>query len=173
MATGPRYKVPFRRRREGRTNYHTRRKLIISRKPRLVLRKSLKHLRVQLITAEPGGDRTHVSVMSTELKRYSYTGSTSNTPAAYLTGLLAGYRMKSAGWNEAILDLGLHPSTRGSRLYAAVKGVRDAGVHVPCDEEVFPGEERIRGEVIAEHTGVDIPSQFDSALEKIKNEFEV
>ncbi|MDD3873796.1 MAG: 50S ribosomal protein L18, partial [Methanosarcina sp.] len=30
MATGPRYKVPFRRRREGRTNYHLRLNLLIS-----------------------------------------------------------------------------------------------------------------------------------------------
>ena len=30
MATGPRYKVAFRRRREGRTNYYTRKKLLSS-----------------------------------------------------------------------------------------------------------------------------------------------
>ncbi|MEJ2242859.1 MAG: 50S ribosomal protein L18, partial [Candidatus Bathyarchaeota archaeon] len=31
MATGPRYRVPFRRRREGKTNYRTRRALVLSR----------------------------------------------------------------------------------------------------------------------------------------------
>ena len=30
MATGPRYKVAFRRRREGRTNYYTRKNLHVS-----------------------------------------------------------------------------------------------------------------------------------------------
>jgi len=36
MATGPRYRVPFRRRREGRTNYHRRLRLLLSKKPRMV-----------------------------------------------------------------------------------------------------------------------------------------
>jgi large subunit ribosomal protein L18 len=38
----PTYKMPFRRRREGKTNYTKRLKLLLSRKPRLVVRKSLK-----------------------------------------------------------------------------------------------------------------------------------
>jgi len=43
MATGPRYKVPMRRRREVRTDYHQRLRLLKSGKPRLVARKSNKH----------------------------------------------------------------------------------------------------------------------------------
>ncbi|MGM0388528.1 MAG: 50S ribosomal protein L18, partial [Natrinema limicola] len=42
MATGPRYKVPMRRRREVRTDYHQRLRLLKSGKPRLVARKSNK-----------------------------------------------------------------------------------------------------------------------------------
>jgi large subunit ribosomal protein L18 len=114
-----------------------------------------------------------VSTITTELKKYGYNCSTSNTSAAYLAGLLMGYRMVKAGCTSAILDLGLHPSTKGSKLYAALKGVIDAGVEVPCDEEIFPSEERIRGEVASEYNGSDIPAQFDAALEKIKSEFEV
>ncbi|MHC1583196.1 MAG: 50S ribosomal protein L18 [Methanosarcinales archaeon] len=172
MARGPGYKVAFRRRREGRTDYHKRRRLIISGRPRLVIRKSLKHIRIQLVTAEEGGDRTHVSAVSTELKKYSYTCSTSNTSAAYLTGLLMGYRMLNAGWNSAILDIGLHPSIKGSKIYAAVKGVVDAGVDIPCDETVFPSDERIRGQVAAEYNGREIPAQFETAIERIKNLYE-
>ncbi|MEM3964737.1 MAG: 50S ribosomal protein L18, partial [Thermofilaceae archaeon] len=37
MARSGRYKVPFRRRREGVTNYYKRRRLILSGKPRLVV----------------------------------------------------------------------------------------------------------------------------------------
>ena len=70
MATGPRYKVPFRRRREGRTDYHFRYKLILSRKPRLVIRKGNKNINLQLIVAEPAGDRTLLTVSSQELKKF-------------------------------------------------------------------------------------------------------
>ena len=49
MATGPRYKVPFRRRREGRTNYHLRLKLLLSRQDRVVVRKSARNIQIQLI----------------------------------------------------------------------------------------------------------------------------
>ena len=167
MATGPRYKVPFRRRREGRTNYHTRRKLIISKQPRLVTRKSLSRMQIQLVTAEQSGDKTHVSCVSTELKKYGYTASTSNTTAAYLTGHLMGHRMIKQGWKSAILDIGLYSSTKGSRIYAALKGVVDAGVDVPCDAKIFPDEARIRGEIAAKYNGTDITTQFESTLEKI------
>ncbi|HHI30679.1 50S ribosomal protein L18 [Methanosarcinales archaeon ex4572_44] len=172
MARGPGYKVAFRRRREGRTNYHSRRKLIISGKPRLVIRKSLKHTQIQLVTAEQGGDKTHVSAISTELKKYGYTCSTSNTSAAYLTGLLMGYRMLDSGLGSAILDIGLHPAIKGSRVYAAVKGARDAGVDIPCDERVFPSDERIHGQAAAEYNGNEIPAQFEAAVENINNLYE-
>ncbi len=95
MATGPRYKVAFRRRREGRTNYHQRLKLLLSKEDRVVVRKSSKHIQVQLIAPKPEGDVTLSSAISTELKDYGYDASTGNTPAAYLTGLLVGYKTLS------------------------------------------------------------------------------
>ncbi|MCL2549939.1 MAG: 50S ribosomal protein L18, partial [Methanimicrococcus sp.] len=49
MATGPRYKVPMRRRREGRTNYHSRLALLLSKEDRVVVRKSTRNLQIQLI----------------------------------------------------------------------------------------------------------------------------
>ena len=44
MATGPRYKVAFRRRREGRTDYYARRKLLNGREARAVVRRSNKNI---------------------------------------------------------------------------------------------------------------------------------
>jgi large subunit ribosomal protein L18 len=149
MASGPRYKVPLRRMREGRTNYRRRLKMITSKKPRIVARKSTRHTRLQLVVPSLEGDKTLASAESIELKKYGYPGTTRNTPAAYLTGLLFGKRVKKAGYGEAILDLGLHKSTRGSKLYAALKGLLDAGIKVPHDPEMFPSEERIRGGHIA------------------------
>lgn len=90
MATGPRYKVPFRRRREGKTDYHVRYKLILSKKPRVVVRKSNANMTIQLVMAEQKGDKTLLTVNSKALKDFGYTLSTGNLPAAYLTGLLFG-----------------------------------------------------------------------------------
>lgn len=167
MATGPRYKVPFRRRREGRTNYHIRYKLILSKKHRVVVRKSNAGTTLQLVMAEQTGDRTLLTVNSRELRAFGYTLSTGNLPAAYLTGLLFGKKMLAMGERAGIADIGLHASTRGNRVYAAIKGVVDAGVDVPHSPEVFPDEKRIRGEHIKEHTGADIVAQFEAAREKI------
>lgn len=167
MATGPRYRVPFRRRREGRTNYHVRYKLILSKKPRVVVRKSNASTTLQLVMAEQTGDKTLLTVNSRQLQDFGYTFSKSNLPAAYLTGLLFGKKMLALGISEGIADIGLHASTKGNRIYAAVKGVVDAGVDVPHSPEIFPAEERISGKHIKEYTGADIVAQFEQAREKI------
>ncbi|MEF8779540.1 MAG: 50S ribosomal protein L18, partial [Haloferacaceae archaeon] len=59
MATGPRYKVPMRRRREVRTDYHQRLRLLKSGKPRLVARVSNRHDRARMIKPGPQGDDPH------------------------------------------------------------------------------------------------------------------
>ena len=152
MARGPRYRVPFRRRREGKTNYHKRLKLLKSKKPRLVVRKSLNHHVAQIIVYDPKGDKTIVSAHTRELIRdFGWKGHTGNTPSAYLLGLLIGYKAKQAGIEEAILDIGLHPPTRGSSVFAVLKGAVDAGLNVPHSEKIFPEDYRIRGEHIANY----------------------
>jgi len=167
LATGPRYKVPFRRRREGKTNYHVRYRLILSKKPRVVVRKSNASTTLQLVVAEQMGDKTLLTVNSKDLKNFGYTLGTGNLPAAYLTGLLFGKKMLALGQKEGIADIGLHASTRGNRIYAAIKGVVDAGVNVPHSPKIFPDDERIRGEHIKNYTGADIVAQFEQAREKI------
>ncbi len=159
--------MPFRRRREGRTNYHVRYRLILSKKPRVVVRKSNASTTLQLVVAEQLGDKTLLTVNSKELEDFGYTLSKSNLPAAYLTGLLFGKKMLALGKDEGIADIGLHASTRGNRIYAAIKGVVDAGVNVPHSPEIFPEDERIRGEHIKKYTGADIVAQFEQAREKI------
>ena len=57
MATGPRYKVPFRRRREGRTDYRHRAALLRGKLPRAVVRKSNRNITVQLVTYDDKGDK--------------------------------------------------------------------------------------------------------------------
>ncbi|MBO4301856.1 50S ribosomal protein L18 [Methanosarcinaceae archaeon] len=172
MATGPRYQVPMRRRKEGRTNYHTRLSLLISKRDRVVVRKSTRNTQIQLIAPTPVGDVTYSSAISTELGKFGYTGPTGNTTAAYLTGLLFGLRTLKAGYDSGILDIGLHASTPGSRVYAALKGMIDAGMDIPHDPSIFPSDDRISGQVAADYNGSDLPAQFEAAKENIRAEYE-
>jgi large subunit ribosomal protein L18 len=148
MAQGPTYRVKFRRRREGKTNYYRRRRLLLSRRPRLVVRKTNSKIIVQIINARVVGDITEASAVSTELANYGWTGGACNTPAAYLTGILAARRAISRGVTNAVLDIGLNPPIKGSKIYGALKGAVDAGLDVPHDPEVLPDEDRISGKHI-------------------------
>ncbi|RLF08815.1 MAG: 50S ribosomal protein L18, partial [Thermoprotei archaeon] len=139
MAKGPTYKVPLRRRREGKTDYRLRKKLILSGLPRLVVRGSLKHFTVQVTKAEINGDRVLASAHTKQLVRdFGWRGACGNIPAAYLTGLLAGLRAVNNGIKKAVLDIGLFSPIKGSRVFAALKGAIDAGMEIPCSEEVLP-----------------------------------
>jgi len=148
MARSSRYRVPLRRRREGKTDYQARKALVLSGKPRLVARSSLKNVTAQIVVAKPYGDEVLAAAHSRELKKYGWKAPTGNVPAAYLTGLLCGLKAKAKGVSEAILDVGLISPSKGSRLFAALSGVLDAGIAVPHDEERIV-KERTKGEHIA------------------------
>ncbi len=151
MARGPRYKVKFRRRREGKTNYYKRFKLIKSGRLRLVVRKSNYRIVAHIVEATPIGDVTHVYASTQELRGFGWKGSLKCTPAAYLLGLVVGYKALLKGIKEVILDIGLHRPARGCRVFAVLKGVLDSGVKVPHVENVFPSNDRIRGAHIAKY----------------------
>ncbi|MCD6479788.1 50S ribosomal protein L18 [Candidatus Bathyarchaeota archaeon] len=152
MARGPGYTVPYRRRREGKTNYRARRILATSDRPRFVVRPTNRNIIIQLIEARIEGDHVLTQTTSHELvKRFGWLGGRKNTPAAYLLGMIAGYKALERGIKSAILDIGLKRATKGCKIFAAVKGARDAGLDIPCDPEVFPSDERIEGAVIAEY----------------------
>ena len=151
MATGPRYKVPMRRRRESRTDYHQRLRLLKSGKPRLVARLSNSQARAQLVTTGPNGDETVAAAQSNDLAEYGWEAPTGNLPAAYLTGLLAGLRAIDAGYEEAVLDIGLNTPTPGSKVFAIQEGAIDAGLEIPHNDDVLADWERTSGEHIAEY----------------------
>ena len=54
-----------------------------------------------------------------------------------------------------MLDLGRHAPVRGSKVFAALKGVVDAGVWVPHGEEIFPDEERLDGTFLEQKKDFD------------------
>jgi len=164
MTHGPRYNVKPRRRREGRTDYRKRLRLLRSEKIRMVVRKSLKNTQIQLIEYKEEGDNILVSANSKELKsKYNWKFSTSTTPAAYLTGLLAGIRAKEKGINECVLDTGRNPPAKGSKIFASLKGLVDAGVECPHSEERIPSDDRILGK----HLNKDILPAVNDIKSKI------
>src|SRR2546428_5738877 len=149
MADSPRYSLPYRRRREGKTDYKLRRALVKSGKPRAVVRLSNQYVTVQITDATINGDIVRASASSKELPSLGWKGGLGNLPAAYLTGALAARRAIARGIKEAILDIGLKGATKGSKLFAALKGLADSGLLVPHSPERLPPMERIGGNHIA------------------------
>jgi len=97
------------------------------------------------------GDEVLAAANSRELvKTYGWKAPTGNVPTAYLTGLLCGLKAKAKGVEEAILDIGLISPTKGSKIFAALSGVLDAGVMVPHSEEKIV-KERMKGEHIVKY----------------------
>ena len=153
MAKNAVYRVNMRRRRERKTDYRKRLALLKSGKPRAVVRKTLRYIIVQIVEYHEDGDRVLVGATSKKLKAFGWSGSFKNTPAAYLTGYLAGKMAMQKGINEAVLDIGLQRPVSGSRVFAALKGMLDAGLDIPHSGDIFPSNERIQGLHISEELG--------------------
>jgi large subunit ribosomal protein L18 len=151
MATGASYVVQYRRKREGRTDYKKRLEMLKSRKARLVIRLSNKRVLAQIVQYMEEGDKVLATADSNDLKEFGWKYSGKNLPAAYLTAYLCAKRSIAAGNNDAVLDIGLHPSIKGSKIYSALKGAVDAGLNVPKDDSIIPEEKRISGENIAHY----------------------
>jgi large subunit ribosomal protein L18 len=172
----------MRRRREARTNYHQRLRLLKSGKPRLVARKSNNQTRAQLIVTGPQGDETAASAASNDLEAFGWEAPTGNLPAAYLTGFLAGKRALEAGLDEAVLDIGLNTATPGNKVFAVQEGAIDAGLEIPHSEDVFADWQRTRGSHIAEYAeqegdlysgdfdATELPTHFDEIRERMEDE---
>ena len=169
MATGPSYRVAFRRRREGKTDYQQRRGLVLSGLPRLVIRGSLGNMTAEVVNAGVEGDKVVAYVHSSELaKRYGWLGDAGNVPAAYLTGLICGFRALNQGTIKAVFDIGLQHPSKGSRIFAALKGAVDAGLQVPFDKAKLPDEKRITGQHVVEYA-----SGLSSNTEAYQKKFSV
>jgi len=103
-----RFQTKFRRRREGKTDYRQRHKLITqdknkynSPKYRLAVRFSNQYVQCQVIYAEIEGDKVLCSAHSSELRRYGLPVGLKNYSASYCTGLLVARRLlKQLGLDE-------------------------------------------------------------------------
>ncbi|KAL3311763.1 60S ribosomal protein L5 [Cichlidogyrus casuarinus] len=95
-----RFQVKYRRRREGKTDYYARKRLIWQDKNkyntpkyRLVVRITNTDIVSQIIFARIDGDKVLCSAYSHELKKYGIPVGLTNYPAAYCTGLLLARRV--------------------------------------------------------------------------------
>lgn len=187
MARNRRSKVPFRRRREGKTNYHLRRKFVLSGKRRVVIRRTNRQTLIQLVSSEATGDTTHISINSKVLINLGWKGATGNVPASYLMGYAFGKKTLLSGVSSdesLILDMGLATKFYGGRIFAALKGAVDAGLNIAHSDVIFPSEERIRGEHISSFSKslsdethqfskyqikpTELPNHFDDVRKKIE-----
>jgi large subunit ribosomal protein L5e len=107
-AYSKRFQTKWRRRREGKTDYFARKRLVVqekdkydSKKYRFVVRRTNKKIICQVIYATIQGDKTLVTADSTELKRFNIHAGLTNYAASYATGLLTARRLLS------LKDIGL------------------------------------------------------------------
>ena len=113
-----RFQTKFKRRREGKTDYFARKRLVIQDKDkyntpkyRLVARITSTSVIAQVVYATIQGDRVFCSADSSELKRWGLTSGLANYASAYATGLLLARRL--------LQKVGLDTVYEGNKKYGA------------------------------------------------------
>ncbi len=159
-------RIQKKRRKQGKTDYKLRLRLLKSDIPRIVIRKTNRYIIVQLVESNEARDKVISGVTSKDLLKQGwnekFSGSLKSTPAGYLTGLLMAKKIKDEG--KVILDLGMQKTIKGNKIYAVVKGLVDGGVNLNTGEGIFPSEERLNGE----HLKPELKSIIKSVMEKLK-----
>ena len=147
--------------RSEKTNYKKRKIMLMSKRDFISVSITNENTQVQILKPEITGDRVIASAHSRFLLKDGWKGSRKNIPAAYLTGYFAGKKALSKGIDNAIVYSGTRKYTQ--RMAAALKGVVDAGLKIPANEETFPAESRINGEHLKVKNDVkNIKSSIDS-----------
>tara|TARA_S200000501_G_scaffold89600_1_gene82715 strand:- start:1189 stop:1704 length:516 start_codon:yes stop_codon:yes gene_type:complete len=167
MAYGKSQRLRPKRRRQGKTDYHRRLRLLRSGAPRAVVRVSNTQVICQLVSYNPSGDAILQSVNGKSLTdSYSWpdVASKKSIPACYVAGYALGKKAISAGNHEAVLDIGLAASSQGSRVFSALKGMIDAGLDIPHGASVLPSEERLSGK----HIDDSLSSSVEASIEAIE-----
>jgi large subunit ribosomal protein L5e len=179
-------------------------------KYRLVVRFTNRDIICQLVTAELTGDKVFCAAYSHELKRYGIQNGLTNWSAAYATGLLLARRaLKKLDLDEAFtgveeadgeyklteaaevdgeerrpfkcfLDVGLHRTSTGARVFGAMKGASDGGIFIPHNEKRFPGydpeskeldADTMRKYIFGGHVAEYMETLADDDEERYKSQF--
>merc|ERR1711990_1398923 len=95
-----RFQVKYKRRREGKTDYYARKRLVCQSKNkyatpkyRFVVRFTNKDIICQVVSSKIKGDICHASAYARELPRYGCSVGLTNYSAAYCVGLLCARRL--------------------------------------------------------------------------------
>merc|ERR1719333_1052968 len=95
-----RYQVKYKRRREGKTDYYARKRLVAQSKNkfatpkyRFVVRFTNKDIICQVMSSKIKGDICHAAAYAHELSRYGLSVGLTNYSAAYCVGLLCARRL--------------------------------------------------------------------------------
>jgi len=152
-----------RRRKENKTDYLGRIKLLKSNKPRVIFRKTNRYIIAQYVISKEAKDSIQIGINSKNLIKYGWpkekTGSLKSLPASYLTGYLMGKRIIKNKLEQPILDIGMIRPIHKSKVFAFLNGLIDAGIKISCKKEALPEEKRLLKE------GIDtkkIKSKIDS-----------
>merc|ERR1711990_1149833 len=99
-AYSKRYQTKFRRRRQGKTDYFARKRLVVNdkdkydtKKYRLVVRFTNQRVLTSIVYSTLKGDMTVAAADSKELAKFGITAGLKNYAAAYCTGLLLARRL--------------------------------------------------------------------------------
>ena len=161
-------KIQKRRRRENKTDYLKRLKLLKSEKPRIVFRKTNKYLIAQYVESNEAQDKVIFGINSKDLLKHGWDekakGSLKSVTASYLTGYFAGKKILKEKLETPIVDLGMIRVLHKTKVFAFIKGLIDAGVKIPSKGEAFPEEDRLNGEHLKNKIDV---KKIKLSLEKI------
>jgi len=161
-------KIAKRRRRESKTDYVKRIKLLKSNSPRIAFRKTNRYLIAQYIVSKEAKDEIKLGTNSKELLKFGwpkeFSGSLKSISAAYLLGLLISKKIKEKKLEKPIVDFGMIKMIHKTKTYAFLKGLKDSGLDISCDDKFFPDESRLKGE----HMKNKIPfEEIKSKIEKL------
>jgi large subunit ribosomal protein L18 len=144
-----RYIHTIKRIRQHKTNYRKRAAILIGRHHFITIKVTNQNVLTRLLDPDIKGDKVLATAHSRELVKQGWSGSLNSLPACYLTGILLGKKCLEKNFDSGVLYTGLNPFT--SRVAACLKGIVDAGMHVPASEDSFPEQDRLEGNHIADY----------------------
>lgn len=148
-----------RRRKECKTDYLNRLKLLKSQRPRMVFRKTNRYIITQYVLSDEAQDKVVFGISSKALLKHGWPenakGSLKSISASYLTGYLVGKEIEKKKLDTPIVDFGMIKTLHKTKVYAFLKGMIDSGIEIKCDEECFPEDNRIKGEHMKNKVNVD------------------
>ena len=137
------------RRKQNKTDYLKRLKLLKSGKPRLVFRRTNKYVIAQYVVSKEAKDKVLFEVSSKNLLKFGWpenSKSLKNLTACYLTGYLIGKQIINKKAETPIVDFGMLQTLHKTNVFGFLKGLKDSGIEINVKEEAFADDARIKGE---------------------------